>query len=108
MLFPLHLPLSLAVHLSHCALHSLFCPCLTLRLAPCLTHCPVLYPTPLALQMFLNNKILRHACEAKIQLEAAVAQRLVVEGRRELDAKRSMVRHVSHEIRYGLYCWWCW
>ena len=52
--------------------------------------------------MFLNNKILRHACEAKIQLETAVAQRLVDEGRRELDAKRSMVRHVSHEIRYGL------
>ena len=51
-------------------------------------------------QMFLNNKILRHACEAKIELEAAVAQRLVDEGRRELDAKRSMVRHVSHEIRY--------
>ena len=35
------------------------------------------------------------------QQEAAVAQTLVDDGRRELDAKRSMVRHVSHEIRYG-------
>ena len=51
--------------------------------------------------MFLNNTILRHACAAKIELEGAVAQRLVDDGRRELDAKRSMVRHVSHEIRYG-------
>jgi hypothetical protein len=31
-----------------------------------------------------------------------VIQELVDEGRRELDAKRSMVRHVSHEIRYVL------
>ena len=50
--------------------------------------------------MFLNKIIARNTFEAKIELEAAIAQRLVSEGRRELDAKRSMVRHVSHEIRY--------
>ena len=38
------------------------------------------------------------------QQQAGVAQlaltRLVDDGRREQEAKRSMVRHVSHEIRY--------
>ena len=57
--------------------------------------------------MFLNKTLAHRSFQAKIALEAAIAQRLVDEGRRELDAKRSMVRHVSHEIRYGLECGWC-
>ena len=61
---------------------------------PALTyHC---HPHP---QMFLNKTLARSTFDAKIALEAAVAQRSVDEGRRELEAKRSMVRHVSHEIR---------
>ena len=51
--------------------------------------------------MFLNKQILRHTYETNAKLETAVVQEMVDEGRRELDAKRSMVRHVSHEIRYG-------
>ena len=51
--------------------------------------------------MFLNTTLARSVFDAKIELEAAIAQRQVEAGRRELDAKRSMVRHVSHEIRYG-------
>ena len=53
-------------------------------------------------QIFLNSKILHHTYHAKVTLETAVIQELVDEGRRELDAKRSMVRHVSHEIRYDV------
>jgi hypothetical protein len=58
-------------------------------------------------QRFLDKQLMRCAYMEKSRLEAvaaqretAVAQRLVDEGRREQDAKRSMVRHVSHEIRY--------
>jgi hypothetical protein len=46
--------------------------------------------------MFLNKTIARSTFDAKIALEAAAAQRLVDEGRRELEAKRSMVRHVRY------------
>ncbi len=53
--------------------------------------------------MFLNKTLSRRAFDAKIALEAAVTQRRVDEGKKELDGKRSMIRHVSHEIRYG--CW---
>jgi hypothetical protein len=52
--------------------------------------------------MFLNKTLSRSAFNAKIELEAAVAQRRVDEGKKELDGKRSMIRHISHEIRYGL------
>ena len=41
----------------------------------------------------------RRLADSTARHAEAVAQTLVDDGRRELDAKRSMVRHVSHEIR---------
>ena len=56
-------------------------------------------------QRFLSQQASRSALEDQQQQAAAAAQqaltRLVDDGRREQEAKRSMVRHVSHEIRCG-------
>ena len=60
-------------------------------------------------QAFLASKVMHHTYATHARLEVAVVRelvrdsRLLVEaGKRELDAKRSMVCHVSHEIRYGV------
>ena len=56
----------------------------------------------LTIRRFIQEKTAQEATSKLFQLELAIANKKVVEANRDLESKRSMVRHISHEIRTPL------
>jgi hypothetical protein len=55
--------------------------------------------------LFINNRRALRMSSANANLKMELASRMLEDGQREMEAKRAMVRHISHEIRYvGVRC----
>ena len=50
--------------------------------------------------LFINNQRALRMSSANANLKMELASRMLEDGQREMEAKRAMVRHISHEIRY--------
>ena len=50
--------------------------------------------------LFINYRRALRMTSANANLKIELASRMLEDGHREMDAKRAMVRHISHEIRY--------
>ena len=50
--------------------------------------------------LFINNRRALRMSSSNANLKMELASRMLEDGQREMEAKRAMVRHISHEIRY--------